>query len=393
MRRPSGERLAAVLLLLPVLAPPVRAADKDPGPLLARIKAVRGKGEGNAEARRAWQELVRLGPDALLPTLAAMDSADTIASNWLRSATDAIAEKAFAARSLSATDLEAFVLKRKHSGAARRIAYEWLVRLDPKAPARLLPGMLDEPGAELRRDAVTVVLDEAKALAEKGDKEKAIAAYRRAFDAARDEDQVEATAKSLKDLGVTVDLTAHYGAIRRWLLVSPFDNTGEKGYQTVYPPEKGVDPSATYKGKEGAEVRWVAHTTNDPRGVVDLNEAISKRKHTVTYAWTVIESPREQPVQIRAGCNTAIKIFLNGRLVFAREEYHHGLSMDQHIGRGTLKAGRNEVLVKVCQNNQNEPWAQDWKVMVRLCDDIGGAVPFKVVLGNGAPREKGKGGR
>src|SRR5262249_54580287 len=100
MRRPSGERLAAVLLLLPVLAPPVRAADKDPGPLLARIKAVRGKGEGNAEARRAWQELVRLGPDALLPTLAAMDSADTIASNWLRSATDAIAEKAFAARSL-----------------------------------------------------------------------------------------------------------------------------------------------------------------------------------------------------------------------------------------------------------------------------------------------------
>src|SRR5262249_21919303 len=365
---------------------PVRAADKDPGPLLARIKAVRGKGEGNAEARRAWQELVRLGPDALLPTLAAMDSADTIASNWLRSATDAIAEKAFAARALSPTDGEASVLKRKHGGAARRIAYEWLVRLDPKAPARLLPGMLDEPGAELRRDAVTVVLDEAKALAEKGDKEKAIAAYRRAFDAARDEDQVEATAKSLKDLGVTVDLTAHYGAIRRWLLVSPFDNTGEKGYQTVYPPEKGVDPSATYKGKEGAEVRWVAHTTNDPRGVVDLNEAISKRKHTVTYAWTVIESPREQPVQIRAGCNTAIKIFLNGGLALAREEHHHGLSMDQHTGRGTLKAGRNEVLVKVCQNNQNEPWAQDWKVMVRLCDDIGGAVPFKVVLGNGAPR-------
>jgi hypothetical protein len=393
MRRPSGKRLAAVLLLLPVLAPPVRAAARSPEPLLARIKAVRGEGEGNAEARRAWQELIRLGPEALLPTLAAMDGTDTIANNWLRSATDAIAEKAFAARRLSAADLEAFVLKRKHSGAARRIAYEWLVRLDPKAPARLLPGMLDEPGAELRRDAVAVVLDEAKALAAKKDKERAVAVYRRAFDAARDDDQVEIAAKELKTLGVTVDLTAHYGAIRRWLLATPFENTGGTGYQTVYPPEKGVEPSATYKGKEGAEVRWVAHTTADPRGLVDFNEVLGKRKNTVAYAWTVIDSPREQPVQVRAGCITAVKIFLNGRLIFGREEYHHGLSMDQHVGRGTLKAGRNEILVKVCQNNQTEPWAQDWKLMLRLCDDIGGAVPFKVVLGNGDPREKGKGGR
>src|SRR5262245_1108396 len=119
MRRPSGKGLAAVLLLS-MLGSPARAADRGPEPLLARIKAVRGEGEGNAEARQAWQERIRLGPEALLPTLAAMDGASAIANNWLRSATDAIAEKAFAARRLSATDLEAFVLKRKHSGAARR---------------------------------------------------------------------------------------------------------------------------------------------------------------------------------------------------------------------------------------------------------------------------------
>ncbi len=387
MRIPPSTALAAVLLLLPL---PAGGAGTEADQLLARIKAVRGKGAGNAEAAQAWQELVRLGPDALLPTLAAMDGADVIASNWLRAATDALAEKAFAARRLSATDLEAFVRKRKHSGAARRIAYEWLVRLDPKAPARLLPRLLDDPGAELRRDAVAVVLDEAKALAAKGDKEKAIAAFRRAFDAARDDDQVEAAAKELQERGVKVDLTAHYGAVRRWLLATPFDNTGEKGFQTVYPPEKGVDPSAVCKGKDGAAVRWIAHTTAEVHGLVDLNEALGKRKNTVAYAWTVVDSPREQRVQLRTGCNTAVKIFLNGRQVFGREEYHHGLSMDQHIGKGTLKPGRNEILVKVCQNNQLEPWAQDWKFMLRLCDDIGGAIPFRVV-DKGGPAEKNRG--
>jgi hypothetical protein len=343
---------------------------------------------GNAEATRAWQELVRLGPEALLPTLAAMDGADAIARNWLRAATDAIAEKAFAAHRLSATDLESFVLKRKHSGAARRIAYEWLVRLDPKAPARLLPRLLDDPGAELRRDAVAVVLSGAALAGKKGDEKTAVAEYRRAFEAARDEDQVEAAAKALQSAGIKVDLTAHYGAIRHWLLATPFDNTGEKGFQTVYPPEKGVDPGAVYKGKDGAEVRWLAHTTAEVHGLVDLNVVLGKRKDTIAYAWTVIDSPREQRVQVRAGCNSAVKIFLNGRPVFHREEYHHGLSMDQHIGTGALKPGRNEILVKVCQNNQTEAWAQDWKFMLRLCDEIGGAVPFRVVTNS--PAEKNR---
>ena len=33
--------------------------------------------------------------------------------------------------------------------------------------------------------------------------------------------------------------------------------------------------------------------------------------------------------------------------IFARDEYHHGMELDQYVGRGTLKAGRNELLVKV----------------------------------------------
>ena len=63
-------------------------------------------------------------------------------------------------------------------------------------------------------------------------------------------------------------------------------------------------------------------------------------------------------------------MFLNGKEVFAREEYHHGRWPDQYVARARLKEGRNELLLKVCQNEQSEVWAQDWNFQVRLCDPI-----------------------
>ena len=53
--------------------------------------------------------------------------------------------------------------------------------------------------------------------------------------------------------------------------------------------------------------------------------------------------------------------------------------MDQHVGRGVLKAGRNAILVKLCQNEQTEAWAQEWSFQLRVCDAIGGAVPVTMV--------------
>ena len=44
-----------------------------------------------------------------------------------------------------------------------------------------------------------------------------------------------------------------------------------------------------------------------------------------------------------------------------------------------LRRGRNEVLPKVCQNGQKEDWAQRWSFQARLCDALGGALPFRSV--------------
>ena len=376
-------RLAVFVLLSSVgLASAATLADAPK--LLNQIKAVSKEGAGNQEAGAAWKELVTLGGEAIFPTLTAMDDASPAAANWLRSAVTALAEKETAAgKKLPAQDLEAFVKDRKHNPAARRIAYELLVQADPKTPDRLLPAMLDDPSGELRRDAIAMAMTKA----EKLEGEAAKAEYQKLFANVRDDDQAKKIAAALEKAGGKADLVAQFGIVTDWVLAGPFDGPKASGFKTPYPPEAKLDLAATYKGKGDLEVKWKPFTVAvDPKdydldkvGEVDLNKAIGRHKDAVAYAHTVVETDKELPVEIRYGCINASKVFLNGKQVFAREEYHHGESFDQYVVKVTLKPGKNDLLVKVCQNDQKEPFAQVWQFKLRICDATGGAVPVKIV--------------
>ena len=61
------------------------------------------------------------------------------------------------------------------------MAYEWLVKVDPSAADRLIPGMLLDPAPDFRRDAVALKIDEAAKVDPKPDKEKAVRLYREAL--------------------------------------------------------------------------------------------------------------------------------------------------------------------------------------------------------------------
>jgi hypothetical protein len=374
----------AVFVVLVLVGPAAAGNRPDVGKLLTKIKAVSKEGAGNQEAGAAWKDLIALGSEALLPTLAGMDDASVPASNWLRSAVDALAEKeTVAGHKLPADQLEAFIKDRKHSPAPRRLAYELLAKADSKAPDRLLPGMLDDPSVDLRRDAVAVAMTKAEKL--EGDAAKA--EYGKLFAAVRDEDQAKKIATALEKLGGKVNVVAQFGIVTQWQLAGPFDGPKASGFKTPYPPETKVDLRATYKGKDGTEIKWKSHTVEiKPNvydlpavGQMDLTKVIGKFKDAVTYAYTVVESDQERAVEIRYGCINASKLFLNGKQVFARQEYHHGEPFDQYAAPVTLKAGKNEILLKVCQNDQKEPWAQAWQFKLRICDATGGAVPVKIV--------------
>lgn len=368
-----------VVALAVGLASANAGACQDVQSLVLRIKAVGKEGVGNPEAAKAFKQLVHMGPGILPEVLAGMDDANPVAINWLRSAVESIQDRAINNNQKIPTDrLEAFLKDTSHAGRSRRLAYECLVRLDPTTPDRLLPTMLDDPGPELRRDAVAVKLAQAPKEAA-GTKDARRDYFQTLLKHARDRDQITTICTELKKHGVEIDQTRHFGFVTRWLLVGPFDNVKGVGYHNVYPPEKGVDVKASYAGKNSEMVRWKEISTDKALGLVDLNEAVGKLKGAVVFAYATINSETARPVEIRAGSNNAVRIWLNGAEIYGREEYHHGAQMDQHVGKGTLKVGRNEILIKVCQNEQTDSWAQRWDFQLRVCDHLGGAVPVENV--------------
>lgn len=384
---PPGWLILGILTLFLTGVPfsyPLWADDPKAEPWIKAILVVGKEGQGSVEAARAVRELSRCSADILPTLLAAMDQASPEAANWLRAAVESIADEALSrGKPLPKQALEQFLRDQRHHPKARRLAYDLICHEDPTTPSRWLPGMLDDPSLELRRDAVALVVREAEAALAAGDQESARKRFEQAFRSARDRDQVDALAKHLKSLGVTVDIATHFGFLRDWMLLGPFENTGGIGFAAVYPPEKQVDLKQTCEGKQGSRLHWKPYTTSDPYGLLDLNKAVGKHMGAVAYAYAVVESPQARPVELRVGSNNAVKVWLNGQEVIAHEEYHHGHRMDQYVGTGMLKPGRNEVLIKVCQNEQKEEWAQSWSFQLRICDRVGTAVPVTVVKQNG----------
>ncbi len=367
VRMRSAILLSVAILLSNAL---VQAAEVDDA--LAAIKAVKREGAGNETAAARWKELVKAGPAAIPSILAAFDGADATAANWFRSAVDAIAEnEGKAGRKLSADTLESFVKEAKNDPRARVFAFELLDRTDPDARKRILPVMINDPGAGIRREAIEHAIKAADVSSDNSN-EKLRAAFGKLFVAARDVEQVEAIAKKLKAIGAgEPDVIKHLGLITRWEVAGPFDNSGLKGFAAPLPKIEA----------------WKEHATGHDRGLVDLYTATGKtkgvkdKKKDGVYALcrTVIESPTERPAHIRAGTENAIKIYFNGQEMFGREEYHHGQKLDQHVANVTLKKGKNEILLKVLQDEATQEWTVDWHFHCRVCDEIGGAIPMTVV--------------
>ncbi|MDA0659871.1 MAG: hypothetical protein O2931_04690 [Planctomycetota bacterium] len=336
-----------------------------------------------------WKKLAAASPQNIERILGSIRADRPLAANWIRSAAETIVDRARREGKFPRHDLERFYLNQQNPPRARRMAYELLVQEDPTLSASWLPNALQDTSLEMRRDAVAVVLQAAQnALqTEEQQNESAHTASTKLFEqallSARDLDQVKLAADELRKLGKTVELVKHFGFLTQWQLAGPFDNRERKGFTEIIAPETDprvwqmattIDESISYTGVDG-EVHWTPHETTDEMGVVDLNTAISQRKEVTAFARTVFDSPQAAAAQLRMTSLNANKTWVNGQLVMAHEVYHAGSELDQYVVPIQLRKGANVILVKLCQNEQTEEWAVDWKFQLRLCDDLGGPLP------------------
>lgn len=334
------------------------------------LKSVGDFSKGTAEARAASEILVKGGSKNLLPVLRAFKGSSLLATNWLRSTFETIADSELTAGgALPKDELLTFIRTTSESPAARRLAYEWLLKRSPQLEEQLIPDMLLDPSPEFRRDAVNRLLK----AAESAEGDNAKTTYRTALKGAVHEDQVQKIAKALRDAGDKVDIQQHFGFLPSWQVIGPFDNKDMKGFPVVYEPEKAIDLSAEYDGQLG-KVKWVPLSTEDDYGIIDIGKQLENYKGSLMYATTTYTSTANQELEFRLGTPNAWKLWVNGKLIFEREEYHRGTRMDQYKVPVALKAGENTILLKVCQNEQDQSWAQDYQFQLRVCDSTGSAV-------------------
>lgn len=342
---------------------------------LATIRNIQPQGKGHASAMEAWKTLSTRSLQDVPAMLKGMSPDNDLANNWLRMAIDTVIDHGTSdGQSVPLDAMEQVLADTSNPDRGRELAYEWLTKLDKTAERRWLPKMLNDPSLDLRWKSVDAVLANAKQLQEDGQVTESLQQYKSALLAARNVDQIKTAAQALRDGGEKVDLTRLFGFLTSWHLIGPFDNRDKQGFDRDYPPEGSVDLSATYVGKEDAQVAWKAHQTSDEYGLVDLNEAVGKNMGAAVYAVTTFVSGEAQQVDIRWGSTNANKVWLNGELLGSNHVYHSGDGIDQYVAQGQLKAGQNIILLKVCQNEQTDSWAQDWNFQIRVCDELGTAI-------------------
>ncbi len=256
------------------------------------ILKVEKEGTGHTAAVPAVKYLTQQSASALIPLLRGMNQANPLAENWLRGVFVSIADRNLRERTpLPKEELERFALDRSHAPQPRKLAFDWLVRIDPSASDRLIPGMLDDPSAEFRREAVERVIDAADKASEQNDAAKSKELYLQAFRAALDPDQLNLAFDKLSAMGEKPDLKSQLGLLDSWWLIGPFDHRNGIGFEAVYPPETEIVLRKKYAGTE-QEVSWVKKVSDQRHATLDLNKLIAPHHGAVAYAYHEFESDR-----------------------------------------------------------------------------------------------------
>ena len=275
---------------------------------LDAIKQVAKDGVGNEAAAGAMLTLNRATSAQVPMLLEGFNDLTPLQRNWLMGAINRVVER-------GETDwpklaIEEYFTEYSNDDYGRLVAFELMTLDNGSLKKQMIPEMWADPSLPLRYLAIADLIKRANQLDGDSNKPAAIALLEKALDNALDVNQIQAIAKQLKAKGETVDLQKVMGFVSPWQIVAGFDNTESKGFDVPHGPEldvTSVDPKAVYQDASGQAAEWKEFETDSETGVFDLNKLIGQEDDQTAYAYTVFNSPKAGPAEVRIGTPNAQK--------------------------------------------------------------------------------------
>ena len=148
-----------------------------------------------------------------------------------------------------------------------------------------------------------------------------------------------------------------------WMILGPFDNSNEIGYDTTYIQEESpmIDLTAKYDGLNG-QVSWEKFSDEALDAYIHLGEYNVDWR--VSYIFATVTSPDERKAQIRWDSDDQGKVWLNGKQISAHTKTF-AAEIDKYTIPVTLKQGKNNILVKICNRQSG------WGFYLRITDENG----------------------
>jgi len=365
--RRMQRRLPAAFLSLSVgLAMGVQLRAESSTELIKQLQNLQSNDQSNQSATNTLKQLTAAKDVSLIQALSAMKNASPIGRNWIMGLANSLHRKSGSAKN---TELQQFLSDSTQDGEARYTVFQWLTSNNAELRKSFLSSMKQDPSPELRYLAIS------DAIEAKPD----VKGLQELLESARHPEQVVSIIAKLKEMGTTVDQSKQFGFLTEWKLIGPFDNVGTVNFDKVFPIESdwsNGNVKEEYQGKKEI-VKWISETTKSEEGTVDLAPIFANEKGCIVYAMAEFNSEKEQDAELRLGCINGNKTWLNGKMVMSNEVYHTNMQIDQYTQPVRLKAGLNQILVKICQNEQKEQWAQRFAFQLRISDSTGKAILAK----------------
>ena len=151
-------------------------------------------------------------------------------------------------------------------------------------------------------------------------------------------------------------LDKYEGCVNAWMVCGPYEDSGKDGpslFDLPFAPEKA----------DAKDLKWKPAASTET-GQVHLDRLLGG-SNRVAYLRSFIEVADQRPASLEIGSDDGVKVWLNGEVVHGTNT-NRAFAFAQDQAPIELKAGRNELLVKVTQTTAS------WSVCVRVCKRDGG---------------------